>query len=102
MTLLDEGETTCCYARSEKHWITDPQGIAWEHFQTLGNVPVFSEGSEPCLRRPKPLPSSVAALRRDGVRQAAAAERMTTNVVDPVHAQLGAQRARRGHAESLG
>lgn len=41
--LLDEGETTCCYARSEKHWIQDPQGIAWEHFHTLGNVPVFSE-----------------------------------------------------------
>ena len=43
MTLLDEGETTCCYARSEKHWVTDPQGIAWEHFHTLGDFPVFSE-----------------------------------------------------------
>lgn len=44
MALLVEGETTCCYARSEKHWVTDPQGIAWEHFHTLGNIPVFSEG----------------------------------------------------------
>ena len=44
MALLDEGETTCCYAKSEKHWITDPQGIAWEHFHTLGNIPVFNEG----------------------------------------------------------
>ena len=35
MALLDEGETTCCYARSEKHWVTDPSGIAWEHFHTL-------------------------------------------------------------------
>ncbi|KAI3597121.1 Lactoylglutathione lyase [Cupriavidus necator H850] len=43
MALLDQGETTCCYARSEKHWVTDPQGIAWEHFHTLGNVPVFGE-----------------------------------------------------------
>ena len=43
MSLLDEGETTCCYARSEKHWVTDPQGIAWEHFHTLGDIPVFSE-----------------------------------------------------------
>jgi len=41
--LLDEGETTCCYARSEKHWVTDPQGIAWEHFHTLGSIPVFHE-----------------------------------------------------------
>lgn len=45
MALLDEGETSCCYARSEKHWVTDPQGIAWEHFHTLGNIPVFSEGA---------------------------------------------------------
>jgi catechol 2,3-dioxygenase-like lactoylglutathione lyase family enzyme len=43
MTLQDEGETTCCYARSEKHWITDPQGVAWEHFHTLADIPVFSE-----------------------------------------------------------
>ena len=43
MALAVEGETTCCYARSEKHWVTDPQGIAWEHFHTLGNIPVFNE-----------------------------------------------------------
>jgi catechol 2,3-dioxygenase-like lactoylglutathione lyase family enzyme len=47
MALLDEGTTTCCYARSEKHWITDPQGIAWEHFHTLGNIPVFNEAPAP-------------------------------------------------------
>ena len=41
--LLDEGATTCCYARSEKHWVTDPQGIAWEHYRTLGDIPVFRE-----------------------------------------------------------
>jgi len=45
MTLLDEGNTTCCYARSEKHWVTDPQGIAWEHFHTLGDIPVFNEAA---------------------------------------------------------
>jgi hypothetical protein len=43
LALLDEGATTCCYARSEKHWVTDPQGIAWEHFHTLADIPVFSE-----------------------------------------------------------
>ncbi|EEA02471.1 Glyoxalase/bleomycin resistance protein/dioxygenase [Burkholderia sp. H160] len=46
MALLDDGETTCCYARSDKHWITDPQGIAWEHFHSLENIPVFSEGKQ--------------------------------------------------------
>jgi len=43
MTLLDEGATSCCYARSAKHWVTDPQGIAWEHFHTLADIPVFNE-----------------------------------------------------------
>ena len=43
MALFDEGQTTCCYARSEKHWVTDPQGIAWEHFHTLADVPIFGE-----------------------------------------------------------
>ena len=47
MALLDEGETTCCYARSDKHWVTDPQGIAWENFRTLGNIPVFHEAAQP-------------------------------------------------------
>ena len=45
MALLDEGAASCCYARSEKHWVTDPQGVAWEHFHTLGSIPVFSEKS---------------------------------------------------------
>lgn len=47
MTLLDEGNVSCCYARSEKHWVTDPQGVAWEHFHTLAGIPVFSEKTSP-------------------------------------------------------
>lgn len=48
MALLDEGETTCCYARSDKYWVTDPQGVAWEQFHTLGDIPTFNAGhSEP-------------------------------------------------------
>lgn len=43
IALFDEGTTSCCYAKSAKHWVVDPQGIAWEHFHTLGNIPVFSE-----------------------------------------------------------
>jgi catechol 2,3-dioxygenase-like lactoylglutathione lyase family enzyme len=34
---------TCCYTRSDKYWIQDPQGIAWETFHSLESVPVFSE-----------------------------------------------------------
>jgi hypothetical protein len=43
LATIDEGETTCCYARSEKHWIVDPQGIPWEHFHSLGDIAVFNE-----------------------------------------------------------
>lgn len=46
IALLDEGQTSCCYARSEKHWVTDPQGIAWEQFHTLGDIPVFGESKK--------------------------------------------------------
>ena len=31
----------CCYAESNKYWVQDPAGIAWEAFHTLGSVPVF-------------------------------------------------------------
>lgn len=43
MALIDEGETSCCYARSDKYWLTDPQGLAWEQFQSLAQIPIFSE-----------------------------------------------------------
>ena len=51
MALLDEGQTTCCYARSEKHWVTDPQGIAWEHFHTLADIPVFRAPADAAAAR---------------------------------------------------
>jgi catechol 2,3-dioxygenase-like lactoylglutathione lyase family enzyme len=38
----DDGVTSCCYAKSDKYWITDPQGIAWETFHTLDNIPTFA------------------------------------------------------------
>lgn len=43
LSLIDEGATTCCYARSDKHWVLDPQGLPWEHFRTLGSIPTFRE-----------------------------------------------------------
>mgnify|MGYP002149062197 CR=1 FL=1 len=61
MALLDEGTTTCCYARSEKHWVTDPQGIAWEHFHTLGNIPVFSEAQATAAPVAAPVATSMPA-----------------------------------------
>ncbi len=47
--ILDEGETTCCYAKSEKSWILDPQGIAWESFHTTGESTVYGNGAREAL-----------------------------------------------------
>ena len=41
--VLDEGKTTCCYAQSEKAWIDDPAGIAWEAFLTTGEATVYGK-----------------------------------------------------------
>jgi catechol 2,3-dioxygenase-like lactoylglutathione lyase family enzyme len=38
---LDQPGASCCYAKSDKYWVTDPQGIAWETFCTLDSIPVF-------------------------------------------------------------
>jgi len=44
--VLDEGATTCCYAQSEKSWITDPAGVPWEVFRTFGESTVYGDGGE--------------------------------------------------------
>jgi catechol 2,3-dioxygenase-like lactoylglutathione lyase family enzyme len=41
--VLEQGGVTCCYAKSEKSWITDPQGIAWEAFLTTGESTVYGD-----------------------------------------------------------
>lgn len=43
--VLNEGQTTCCYARSEKNWVEDPQGVQWETFLTTGESTIY--GGEP-------------------------------------------------------
>jgi catechol 2,3-dioxygenase-like lactoylglutathione lyase family enzyme len=45
--VLDEGATTCCYAKSEKSWIADPDGVVWETFFTSGEATVY--GNSPAL-----------------------------------------------------
>jgi catechol 2,3-dioxygenase-like lactoylglutathione lyase family enzyme len=50
----DQPGATCCYARSDKYWITDPQGIAWETYRTLGEAAIYGAqtktASEPVAR----------------------------------------------------
>ncbi len=39
----DEMGANCCYAKSDKYWVEDPQGVAWETFHTLASIPVYGE-----------------------------------------------------------
>jgi catechol 2,3-dioxygenase-like lactoylglutathione lyase family enzyme len=41
--IVEEKATTCCYAKSDKQWITDPQGVAWETFLTHGDSTVYGQ-----------------------------------------------------------
>jgi len=40
---LDQKGASCCYAKADKYWVLDPQGVAWETFHTLEGAPVFGE-----------------------------------------------------------
>lgn len=44
--VLEEGATTCCYAKSEKSWIADPDGVVWEAFLTRGESTVYGESPD--------------------------------------------------------
>jgi len=42
MSQFDEGETVCCYARSDKTWVTDPSGVAWETYHTMAEASAYN------------------------------------------------------------
>lgn len=46
LPIESEPGTACCYAKSNKHWTVDPQGIAWESYQTLHEIPTFNQVAE--------------------------------------------------------
>ena len=43
VAIMDQSNATCCYAKSDKHWTMDPQGIAWESFHTLEAAPRYGD-----------------------------------------------------------
>ena len=75
--VLAEKSANCCYARSDKYWVTDPAGIAWETFHTLDTAPTYGEvarraqtGESVCcgpaatLRRPSTFSTRDASMER--------------------------------------
>src|SRR5260370_34887288 len=61
-TVIEQGHTPCCYAKSEKSWIDDPAGIAWGTFHTTGANTDYSDGSGRTEARPAP-PSARRSAR---------------------------------------
>jgi catechol 2,3-dioxygenase-like lactoylglutathione lyase family enzyme len=44
--LVEQADAACCYAKSDKYWVTDPAGVAWETFHTLSSIPVYGADTE--------------------------------------------------------
>ncbi len=68
MATKTETEVACCYARSNKVWVTDPAGIAWETFHTLGSVPTFNDAAADqdaacCAPRPRAAKIEIKAAK---------------------------------------
>lgn len=73
--VLPEGATTCCYAESEKAWISDPQGLAWETFLTSGESTVYGDSIDLgpirttagacCTRNVEPEPTAACCTLRE-------------------------------------
>jgi len=65
--IVEAKATTCCYAKSDKQWIADPQGVRWETFLTYGESTVYGEGSLAKLKEV----SEAACCEPEAIRQAA-------------------------------
>lgn len=53
VSVLPQKDASCCYAKSDKYWTIDPQGIAWESFHTLDSVPVYGSDTRTQAAHPK-------------------------------------------------
>ncbi len=62
--LVEQVQADCCYARSDKAWSTDPQGVAWETFLTHGESAVYG-CDEVALEHPR-LSRVPATINRNG------------------------------------
>lgn len=71
--VLDQEQTTCCYAKADKAWVHDPQGIAWESFYTTGTATTYGEdadfisqnNSACCAPMPEGVPVNISLGKKD-------------------------------------
>jgi len=59
--VLEEGRTTCCYAKSEKSWTSDPDGVVWEAFLTNGEATVYGDSIDLSAVSPEAAPGNCRA-----------------------------------------
>jgi hypothetical protein len=57
----DQADAACCYANSNKYWTTDPQGIAWETYHTLGSIPAFGQDAKQAIKTGSAVASACCA-----------------------------------------
>jgi hypothetical protein len=53
VSVLTQKGASCCYAKSDKYWTVDPQGLAWESFHTLDSVPLYGNDTRIAVEEPK-------------------------------------------------
>jgi predicted enzyme related to lactoylglutathione lyase len=70
-SVIEQGQTACCYAKSEKSWIDDPAGIAWETFHTTGESTTYGDGSGENVAR-------IAHEKQSGEQSACCAPKQAT------------------------
>ena len=73
--LVEQSDAACCYAKSDKYWITDPAGTAWETFHTLGTIPIYGADTEAATQTSAccgPVKPAAAAACCDSSTKAAA------------------------------
>jgi hypothetical protein len=71
--IVEAKNATCCYAKSDKQWIADPQGVPWETFRTYGESTVYGQGSLGKLREAE----AAACCAPEAMDQPASAENAT-------------------------
>jgi len=45
-SIIEQADASCCYAKSNKYWVTDPAGVAWETFHTLDSIPIYGQDTD--------------------------------------------------------
>jgi catechol 2,3-dioxygenase-like lactoylglutathione lyase family enzyme len=75
VAVAPELNSTCCYAQSDKGWVHDPQGLAWETFYSFGTATTYSgseasTGSAACCTPAAAAPTMAMPIKIEAARQA--------------------------------